>query len=150
MGIAVTIFGWAFFSFWSAIPAGIALQLSPVLVALTVTLSYGCGAALVAFGGAAVRARLRRRAVTLDGDTVDVERTPNRMMQMVRQAWDRFGLVGLALLAPMTVGAQTGALIGLSFGARPLPLVIAMTLGAAAWSVAITLAVVSGLLAVAG
>lgn len=140
-----TVFGWAFFSFWSAIPTGIALDVSPWLVALTVTVSYGSGAALVAFGGAALRERIRRRTANRRDD-----QQPNRTVQAVRGAWDRFGLVGLALLAPMTVGAQAGAVIGLGFGAHPLRLVIAMTLGAALWSVALTLAVVTGVMAVTG
>ena len=49
------IFGWAFFSFWSAIPAGMALGLAPVPVALTVTGSYAAGAALVLLAGAPLR-----------------------------------------------------------------------------------------------
>jgi hypothetical protein len=123
-----TIFGWAFFSFWSAIPAGIALNVAPVLVTLTVTLSYGSGVALVLLVGAPLRERIRRRMEKNNGETL----TPNRIVIAVQRAWDRFGLLGLALLAPMTVGAQVGAVIGLSFGTRPLRLLVAMTLGAAA------------------
>ena len=66
---------------------------------------------------------------------------------MLRRAWARFGLLGLALLAPVTVGAQVGAVIGLSLGARPLRLWIALTLGGALWAAAITLAVRAGLMA---
>lgn len=140
-----TIFGWAFLSFWSAIPAGIALQVSPVVVALTVTISYGCGVALVVTAGTPLRARIARRMNRSSQET-----HPNRMVTRLQAAWERYGLVGLALLAPMTVGAQVGAVIGLSFGANPLRLVIAMTLGAALWSIAITLAVVAGVLVVTG
>lgn len=144
-GIAIlgTVFAWAFLSFWSAIPAGIALQAAPAAVALTVTVSYGAGAVLVVAAGTPLRRRIAQR----------MERgakpgKPNRMVTAVQTAWNRFGLAGLALLAPVTVGAQIGAVIGLSLGARPLRLVIAMTLGAALWSILITLAVVGGLLAV--
>lgn len=140
-----TIFGWAFLSFWSAIPAGIALQVSPLGVALTATVSYGCGAVLVIVAGTPLRARIARRMKRSPQPA-----QPNRMTVAVQTAWSRFGLVGLALLAPVTVGAQVGAVIGLSLGARPLRLVIAMTLGAALWSAAITLAVMGGLLVVTG
>ena len=143
-----TIFGWAFFSFWSAIPAGIALNVAPVLVAATVTLSYASGVALVLLVGAPIRERIRRRM--LRHDDADSEARPNRMVQRVQAAWERYGMVGLALLAPMTVGAQIGAVIGLSFGARPLRLLLAMTLGAAAWALLITLAAVLGLLTLTG
>jgi F0F1-type ATP synthase assembly protein I len=141
-----TIFGWAFLSFWSAIPAGIALPVSPISVALTVTISYGCGAALVARAGAPLRARIARRLKPTSPDNPPA----NRAARAILRAWQRYGLIGLALLAPITVGAQLGAVIGLSLGAKPLRLVVAMTLGAALWSAGITLAVVAGLLAVTG
>jgi hypothetical protein len=139
-----TIFGWAFVSFWSAIPAGIALHVAPALVALTVTVSYASGAALVVVIGAPLIERIRRRALAAG----DATQSPRRAVVMVQRAWERYGLIGLALLAPMTVGAQIGAVIGLGFGERPARLVLAMTLGAAAWALVITLAVVTGLVAV--
>jgi uncharacterized membrane protein len=67
---------------------------------------------------------------------------------MIQRAWTRFGLLGLALLAPVTTGAQIGALIGLSLGAPPRKLIGAMSLGAALWGVIITLAVAFGFAAV--
>jgi hypothetical protein len=148
----LAVFGWAFFSFWSAIPPGLAvMQLPPVVVILTVTLSYGAGVALVALAGAQLRNRIQRwrGKPTPDESPQPVEDAPvGKMMALVLKAWERFGLVGLALLAPMTVGAQAGAVIGLSFGEHPLRLIISMTLGAAVWSVLITLAVNMGLMAV--
>ncbi|NDJ59803.1 MAG: hypothetical protein GYB67_01690 [Chloroflexi bacterium] len=136
----VTVFGWSFFSFWSAIPAGIALGLSPVLVAVTVTISYGSGAALVLLIGSPIRARVQRR---LARDTSAGEAAqPRRMVVVAQQVWARYGLIGLGLLAPMTVGAQTGAVIGLSFGGRPWRLLISLTLGATAWAIVLTLATV--------
>ena len=142
-----TVFGWAFLSFWSAIPAGIALDLSPLLVGLTVTLSYGSGALLVVIIGAPLRERIRRRMEKRTQED-DTPQPPNRMIVMVQSAWTRYGLIGLAIAAPMTVGAQVGAVIGLTFGEKPLRLVVFMTLGAGIWAVLITLAVVTGLMTV--
>lgn len=147
-----SVFGWAFFSFWSSIPAGIALDLAPLLVALTATVSYGSGAALVVLAGTPLRARIRRRMAaraTVNDTSGEVAPEPSRLVLMVENAWRRYGLIGLALLAPMTVGSQIGAVIGLGFGANPLRLVIAMTLGALAWALLIAAAVSFGLLAVA-
>lgn len=126
------------------------MQLPPVVVALTVTLSYGFGVALVALAGAQLRGLIQRwRGKPEAAPESPAETIPqNRMTQLVLQAWERFGLVGLALLAPMTVGAQAGAVIGLSFGESPTRLIIALTLGAALWSVLITAAVSLGLMAV--
>jgi len=139
-----SIFTWAFFSFWSAIPAGIALQVTPILVTFVVTVSYAASVLVVILVGAPVRERIRQRMSS--GDEAEVE--PRKTVLMLQNAWTRFGLIGLSLLAPMTVGGQIGAVIGLSFGEKPLRLVIGMTLGAAVWAILITLAVVAGVMTV--
>jgi Ca2+/H+ antiporter, TMEM165/GDT1 family len=140
-----TVFGLAFFSFWTSIPAGIALQLSAVLVVLTATFSYGLGAALVVIVGAPLRERILRRMQSRRGNNEgDSEPQSSGVVRFVERAWARFGLIGLSLLAPVTVGAQIGAVIALGFGARPVPLVVAMTLGALAWGVVIALLVSLG------
>ena len=139
-----TVFGWAFFSFWSAIPAGLALNVTPLLVLVTVTVSYSSGVALVLVVGTPLRQRIRRR---MQGNADEAAR-PNRAVSMVQSAWARYGLIGLALLAPMTVGAQVGAVSGFSVGARPVPLLLAMTLGAALWALALTLAIGAGIVTI--
>jgi hypothetical protein len=140
-----SVFGWAFFSFWSAIPAGIALSLSPVWVGLTVTLSYMAGVLLVVIVGAPIRQRIYTRMnISADDPLATMATSERRTLRWVAMAWQRYGLVGLALLAPMTVGAQIGAVVGMGFGARPLRLLVAMTLGAGVWALGLTLAVVLG------
>ncbi|GIL08504.1 MAG: hypothetical protein BroJett033_0150 [Chloroflexota bacterium] len=134
----VSIFALAFFSFWTAIPAGLALGLAPPLVIATTTLSYVCGAALVLLPGERVRAWVLRRF----NRQAAVEAPPGAL----RRAWERWGAAGLGLLGPMTVGAQIGAALGLALNARPRALLLWMTLGALAWSVLLTLAVTLGVL----
>lgn len=135
-------FGLAFFSFWAAIPAGLALGLAPAAVIAITTLSYASGVALVALVGGRVRnwtvRRLQRGSIMDSGDS------------RFRRIWERFGLVGLGLAAPMTLGAQIGAALGIALEARPRRLFIAMTLGALAWSIVLTLGVRLGVLAVTG
>ncbi len=140
----ITVFGWAFFSFWSAIPAGLALSLSPEVVIVTATLSYGCGVGLVVGVGAPLRSRLSRRLANSETDVPKPE--ASRMQRWIHNAWERFGLFGLALLCPLTVGAQLGAVIGLSLGARPVRLVLWMTLGAGIWAILIVLAIRLGIM----
>ena len=130
-----SIFALAFFSFWASIPAGVALEVAPFVVMLTAWASYMAGVIVVVLVGSPVRARLLKRF----GGKV----TANRDSRIWR-AWNRFGLLGLSLLAPMTTGAQIGALVALSLGAPPRKLILMMALGAALWSGAITLAVVLG------
>jgi hypothetical protein len=135
----VSIFALAFFYFWPAIPAGLALGLSPVIVILTTSLSYMGGAAVVTLLGERVRAWVMNRL----GDKAQVKSD-----SFLRRVWDKYGMVGLGLLAPMTVGAQIGAAIGLALNGKPRNLFIALSLGGLVWSIALTAAVSLGILGV--
>ena len=130
-----SVFGLAFFYFWPAMPTGLALGLPPLVVVITATASYVSGVVLVLVLGDRARGllrRLRRKEPSAEaGDDVP----PGRL----RRVWDRYGVVGLGLLAPMTIGSHTGALLGLALKARPRALLIWMTLGALAWSLALCL-----------
>ncbi len=147
-----TVFGWAFLSFWSAIPGGMALNLSPEITVLTAVASYGCGAALVVIAGEPLQKRLRQRMQNRRPNTPPQESAPaaTGMLRVIHKAWNRFGLFGLAMLSPVTVGSLGGTLIGLSLGVRPLRLILMMTLGAGLWGSAIALAVRLGIVSIAG
>lgn len=135
----ISIFGLAFFYFWPAIPAGLALGLSPLIVILTTSLSYIAGVAAVTLFGTRLRdwilQRLGKKA-TLDPDS------------LAGRIWTRFGVPGLGLIAPMTVGSQIGAAVGLMLNARPRQLFIWMCIGAVAWSSLLTALVALGVLGV--
>ncbi len=143
----VGVFGLAFFWFWGAIPAGIALGITPILVALTVWLIYVSGVIVIALIGGPLRARVMARFAPKNGEETAQEGKPK---PLIRRVWDRFGLAGLALLAPVTVGAQIGSALGLTLGVPPRKLTVGMALGALPWSLGIMLAVVLGLTAARG
>lgn len=132
-----SIFALAFVYFWASIPAGLALHVTPVLVALTAWVSYIAGVIIIVLLGEPIRARILKR---FGGKVAANPNSP------IRRAWDRFGLIGLSLLAPVTTGSQIGALIGLSLGVPPRKLIIGMSLGAGLWGAGITLAAVLGLM----
>jgi uncharacterized membrane protein len=135
----ISTFTLAFFWFIGAIPAGIALGLPPIIAALTAWASYTTGVALIVLIGAPLRARLMKRFnVSLDHD-------PSKLFWRV---WDRYGLIGLSLAAPMTVGSQIGALMGLALGVPPRRLIIGMALGVAVWCMIISLGIYLGITAV--
>jgi hypothetical protein len=129
-------FALAFFYFIGAIPAGAALGLPPFVAAVIAWASYSCGVALVALGGAPLRSSLVKRF------KLSLEPDPKRLFWRV---WARYGVPGLALLAPVTIGSQVGALIGLALGTPPLQLIGWMMAGAAVWSAAIALVIALGL-----
>jgi len=134
-----SIFALAFIYFWASIPAGIALEVPPAIVWLTAWVSYTAGVVVVVLLGTPARAALLKRFGGKGASNPD---------SIIQRVWTRFGVFGLALLAPVTTGAQIGALIGLSLGAPPRKLIWTMSLGAALWGVIITLIAALGAAAV--
>jgi hypothetical protein len=134
----ISTFALAFFYFWPSIPSGLALGLAPVVVVITTALSYIVGVALVLLLGKPVQQWLLRR----------FNKTVDNPDSLLRRAWNRFGIIGLGLLAPITVGAQIGTVIGLALNAPPRKLFLSMALGAVLWSIALTIAVSLGLVGV--
>lgn len=127
-----SIFVLSFFSFWTAIPAGLALGLGPLAVIVTTSASYATGVALVTLVGSRARTWFERRLLRGRPPAAD-----GRLGGL----WRRYGLWGLALAAPMTTGAQLGALLGLTLNLKPRRLFVGMTLGAVLWSSVLTGAV---------
>lgn len=134
----VSVFAWAFFSFWSSIPGGVALGLGIVPVVITAILSYISGVLIVIVLGDRLRGWLIKRF----GDKLTGN--PN---SPIRRAWDRFGVIGLSLLAPILTGSQIGAAIAISLGANPRRVLLWMTVGAIVWGVVIGFAIQFGLTA---
>ena len=135
----ISVFGIAFLYFWASIPAGIAQDLSPVLVVAIASISYACGVGLVVLAGQPVRDWIMKR---FGGSSTT---NPN---STIRRIWNRYGLIGLALLAPVTVGAQIGAVIGISLNAPPRRLFVLMSLGGLLWGIIIAVLVSLGVAAV--
>jgi hypothetical protein len=135
----VSVFGLAFVYMLGAIPLGLGLRLSPVTIIITATLAYAAGVAIVVLPGQRVRDWLTKKL----GDRATIK--PD---SFVGKIWARFGLPGLGLIAPVTTGAQIGALIGLAFNASPRALLFWMTLGGLLWTIVLTLLVTAGLVTV--
>jgi uncharacterized membrane protein len=135
----LSVFGVAFFSLWASIPAGLALGLSPVPIIVTAAVSYASGVGLVAFLGKPVRDWIMRRF----GNKVTSD--PN---SAVSRAWSRYGMIGLALLAPITTGAQIGAAVGMALNASPRRLFVLMSVGGLLWSILLAVAIALGIMGV--
>lgn len=135
----ISIFGLAFFSFWTAIPAGLALGLTPVAVVTSTSLSYASGVALVTLFGDRVRARLIKRRRVQPESAAGAR---------IRRIAERYGAFGLGLAAPMTLGAQIGAALGIALNLPPRRLFVAMAVGGLLWSILLTAAFTAGLVGV--
>ncbi len=120
-----TVFGLAALELWAAIPAGLALQLDPVLVGMSAAAGGITGAGAVALLGQGVRDRvLRWHGRGREGGASG----------RLNRIWLRFGVAGLGLLAPLLVGAPLGTALGLTLGAPAGRLFLWMSLGIVIWS----------------
>lgn len=126
------MFGTGALEIWAAVPLGLALGVHPLAVGLATFVGAVTGAAVVVGLGDRARSWLLRRrpAAAADGARPG----------LMRRVWNRYGLAGLGLVAPLVTGTPLGAALGLALGARPTPLLVWISIGAAAWTAGLTLA----------
>jgi hypothetical protein len=134
--LIIALFGIGLAAFWAAFPAGIAMGMSPIEVIVIAVCSYLVRAMIVILIGAPVRARIMRRFERLFGALES---------HLVWRLWNRLGVAGLGLLAPISFGAQFSAAIGMTLGAPVRYLVLWMVVGAVVWAVIFTGASILGL-----
>lgn len=121
-----TAFGLGFVYFIAAVPAAVAAGAPVWAAALAAWSGYAAGAGVVIAAGAPLRAWLVRKL------SIPVQRDPSRMIWRV---WDRWGLAGLGLLAPVTIGPQAGAVLALAIGEKAPAVFAALALGALPWAI---------------
>ena len=124
-GIATAI-GLGFVYFIAAIPAGVAAGAPAWMAGLGAGVGYVAGAAVVLVAGAPLREWLVSKL------KIPVERDPSKL---VWRMWERGGLLGLCLIAPVTIGPQATAVIALAVGEKPRRILVAVALGVLPWSV---------------
>ena len=121
-----TAFGLGFVYFISAVPAGAAAGAEVWTAALAAWLGYSAGGLVVLIAGAPLREWVVRKL------KVPVQRDPSKLVWRV---WDRWGLTGLGLLAPVTIGPQAGAVLALAIGEKTPRILAALSLGVVPWCV---------------
>ena len=119
-----TAFGLGFVYFIAAIPAGVAAGASAWLAAAAAWVGYIAGGSVVLLAGAPLRNWLVKRL------RIPVDRNPSKL---IWKMWDKGGLLGLCLIAPVTVGPQATAVIALAIGERAPRIMSFMALGVAPW-----------------
>lgn len=114
---------------WAAIPTGLALGLHPLLTGITVAGGAILGTFAVVFIGERIRNWLVRRHAGKEG---------KKQPGLIHRIWQRYGTIGLGLLAPLLTGAPLGAALGLALGAPTGRLMIWMSLGIILWTTILT------------
>lgn len=118
---------------WVAIPAGLAIKLKPLTVALVSLSGAVMGSLLVIFLGE----RLRR--------LFSKKNEEPKPAGLIYKIWQKYGIIGLGLLAPLVTGAPLGAALGVSLGAEPRKLLLWITSGIVLWTVILTIAASFGI-----
>lgn len=112
---------------WVAIPTGTAFKLHPLLNCL----ASGSGAIIGALAVILLGSRFRN---WLLGKRKGRKKEKGRIYRI----WDKYGVIGLGMLAPLLTGAPLGAAIGISLGAPSKRLFIWMCAGIIVWTVMLT------------
>lgn len=130
----------------AVIPVAVGLGLDPIAVGVAAFVgNAGSVWLLLAFHRRAARWRARRRE-----DDAREEAEPTRRREWARRVWDRYGLPGLALAAPVLTGVHLAALIALAAGSRSRDVAAWMGVGIAAWTVALVAGSALGVSALGG
>lgn len=132
----VTVFGLGAVELWAAIPAGLALGFHPIASGVVSALGALTSSLVVALLGDRARAWLVSRLGFPCG---------GQGHGTIRHLWERFGVVGLGLLAPLLVGAPLGTALGVVMGAPVRRLLFWVGVGIALWSALLAAAAVLGL-----
>jgi len=120
----LTAFGLGLFYFVGAIPAGLGAHAPIWLAALGAWFGYSVGGLVVLTGGAPLRAWITKK--------LKINPTPDPT-KLFWRIWARFGLWGLAFVAPVSVGPQATAAIALALGESPRRIQLAISVGIVPW-----------------
>lgn len=126
------------------IPAGVLAGLSPATTTLVAAVGNLSTVILVAVAGDRILGwwRQRRPHPTDQSDASD--QRPSRRSQRARELARRWGVPGLALLAPLTTGTHIATVAALATGSETRRVLWWMAVGIAVWSLAIGVTTVVG------
>ncbi len=117
---------------WVGILGGLALGLPPILSGAASIAGGLVGAVLTVVAGERLQRWIYARPWL------------SKRRKRVERLWDRYGVVGVALQAPILTGAPVATLIALGLGAPPKRLLFWMSVSVVLWGVVITGAAVLG------
>ena len=128
IGKFLIIFGLGAAELWAAAPAGLAMGFHPALTCAVASVGGIVAATAVVLLGEPVRVWILRR------------RKPKKQPGLFDRIWQRYGVVGWGLLAPLLTGSPLGTAIGLALGAPARRLLVWISIGSILWSVVFTVA----------
>lgn len=126
----ISIFLISMLELWGGIPIGLGLGVHPILIIAITTIGSMSGVFIVLYIGTKMRERLiKKHPVKGEG----------KGRSLVMRSWDRFGIIGLSMLAPLITGAPIGAAIAIGLGESKKRIFAWMIPGILLWSSILTL-----------
>lgn len=112
--------------FLAAIPTGMAMGLAAPLAAIAAWAGYtAIGAAMLGIGAPARNWLSRKFGFKFEHDE----------KKLFWRVWGKYGLPGLALIAPVTCGPYFAAIIALALGSPPMRVITWISVGVIPWCV---------------
>ena len=121
------------------VPAGVLAGMPPVTTALVAATGNLSTVVLVAIAGDKIIGRWRRRRPVRDDDH------PSRRSQRARDLARRWGVPGLALVAPLTTGTHIATVAALATGSGSRRILGWMAVGIVVWSAVASVVTAAGL-----
>jgi hypothetical protein len=118
---------------WVGIITGVALGLSPALSGAVSIASALAGVTLVVGAGGPLQRRIYH------------SRRLAKRRERIERVWNRYGIPGVALQAPLLTGPLLATILALGLGAPPRPLLYWMFASIVFWGAALTGAAALGL-----
>jgi uncharacterized membrane protein len=147
----LTVAGMGTVMMWAAVPAGLALGVHPAAVAAASCAGSIAVVLLVVLIGEPARAWLIRRlgpnfqrVLSEVTGSADGDQPPGGKRSAIARLWQRYGFIGLALLAPLFPGPPGAAALALALGIPGRRVLLWMSIGIILWTAGFTLAVTLG------
>ena len=121
----------------AVVPAGIIFGLDPVVTVLFAAAGNILTIAVFAYGGGAIRNWIISRRVA-KGKEAESPR-----FAKAQQAFDKYGIYGMAALGPILIGTQFAAAASVAAGVKPLKVTVLISAAMVIWAIAIAWVVVT-------
>jgi hypothetical protein len=115
----------------AVVPAGIIFGLDPVLTVIFASVGNILTIAVFAYGGGAIRDWIISRRVAKGKEAESPK------LIKAQQAFDKYGIYGMAVLGPILIGTQFAAAASVAAGVKPLKVTVLISAAMVIWAVAI-------------
>jgi hypothetical protein len=115
----------------AVVPAGILLGLDPLLTVVFASVGNIITIAVFAYGGGAIRNWIIARRLAKGKEA----ESPNFVK--AQQAFDKYGIFGMAALGPILIGTQFAAAASVASGVKPLKVTVLISAAMVIWAAVI-------------